>query len=147
MGQFQIKPSFVERLEKELIKYDRLERFNFITKYPNNKTEREIRELRSKRLLNHIWQIDYVISFVALMEVIHSNKNMFFPNSDKSKKIAFFASSYNSGYWYDVEKISYFENQKLFPSGLGARNNLCSYSDVSIYHYKQIIKNKTERTG
>ena len=131
-------------MEKELIKFDRLERFNFITKYPINKTEREIRELRSKRLLNHIWQIDYVISFVALMEVIHSNKNTFFPSSDKSKKIAFFASSYNSGYWYDVEKISYFENQKLFPIGLGAPNNLCSYSDVSIYHYRHIIKNKTD---
>ena len=145
VGLFQMKPKFIEKLEKSLQESAELERFSFIWSYPKNLNKKEIRRTRANRMLDLNWQIDYVISFVALMEVIHSNKNMFFPNSDKSKKIAFFASSYNSGYWYDVEKISYFENQKLFPSGLGSRNNLCSYSDVSIYHYKQIIKNKTER--
>ena len=144
VGLFQMKPRFIEKLEKSLQERTELEKFSFIWSYSKNLNKKEIRRIRANRMLDLNWQIDYVISFVALMEVIHSNKNTFFPISDKSKKIAFFASSYNSGYWYDVEKISYFENQKLFPIGLGAPNNLCSYSDVSIYHYRHIIKNKTD---
>ena len=140
VGLFQIKPSFVEKLEQDLSRYAELQRFSFIWDYPNKLSEKQKRVIRSKRMLDLNWQIDYLLGFVNLLELIHSNTNESFINTT-SKKIAFFSSAYNSGYWYDETKITYYKSKKFFPHGIGNKENKYAYSDISVYYYQNFIKN------
>ena len=139
IGLFQMKPSFIEALEVELQEYGDLRKFSFIWEYPKGLNPREVREMRIERMLNLTWQIDYLICFIKLLDEIHGANEQFLILQNKKERIAFYASSYNSGYWYDLNKIKQYQNIKLYPHGKNWYDKQYNYSDVSIYCYEKFI--------
>ena len=140
VGTFQMKPSFIEKLERELQSYESLRKFDFIWEYPQGITERQIREIRSNRLLSLTWQMDYLIAFVNLLDEFNNGSEFYLDNLlDKEEKIAMYAASYNSGNWFDSKKIIKSRSKKLFPYGNFKKSKYC-YSDISVYFYLNHLK-------
>lgn len=139
VGLFQMKPSFIEALEEDAQEYDDLRKFSFIWEYPKGLNPREVREMRIERMLNLTWQIDYLICFIKLLDEIHGANEQYFSLQNKKEIIAFYASSYNSGYWHDLNKIKRYQNIKLYPHGKNWYDKQYNYSDVSIYYYEKFI--------
>ncbi len=136
VGIFQMKPSFIERLENDLQHYKDLERFSFIWNYPETLNKREIRKIRAERMINLKWQINYVISFVALLDCFHRNNETFSHKKSKKEKILLYSNCFNSGYWYDYDKIIASSSKKYFPYGKGFLGNKINYGLVSTYFYE-----------
>ena len=133
VGYFQMKPSFIEYLEKNIQKYD-LQKFSFIWEYPKDLNAREIRKLRVDRILDINWQIDYLICFTLLIQKIHNANNL-----SKKDQISFIASAYNSGWWFDKTKIFKYENVEMFPHGKSNNGKNYNYSDIAVYYYSKIL--------
>ena len=102
-GLFQMKPSFIEKLEKEIIKYPELGSFFFISEYPDSLSQKEQRSLRFERITDLKWQIDYLICFTKLLDLSLMNHDDEELNTIEGK-IKIYSLAYNSGHWYDLEK-------------------------------------------
>jgi hypothetical protein len=141
IGLFQMKPSFVEHLEKESQQYSELNKFKFIWKYPSDLDYKGIRSLRVKRMRELKWQIDYLVCFINLIKQYYDLNGESLSFKTIKEKIAFYASAYNSGYWYDLNKIKQYQEIKLYPHGKNwyDNNKQYNYSDVSIYCYEKFI--------
>ena len=141
VGLFQMKPMFIEKLEQELSMCSDLGRFSFIWSYPKNFNEKDIREKRADRMLDLEWQIDYLISFVAILDNYYSGLN--YP-LEKKEKIATYSTGYNSGVWYDLSKINNYRSKKFFPSIYNFKGNRYNYSQISIYFFETFFKEKID---
>ncbi len=140
VGIFQMKPSFIEQLENDLQYYDDLKRFSFIWNYPDKLNEREIRKIRAERIINLKWQIDYIISFVSLLDCFHKKNETFSREQSKKEKVLLYSTSFNSGHWYDYDKIILSLSKKYFPYGKGFIRNKINYGLVSTYFYENKFK-------
>ena len=139
VGIFQIKPTFVELLEEELKKYKELKKYSFIWKYPEGLSKIEKRKIRAERMLDLVWQIDYLISFVSLLDHFYKSNENSLKFNNKREKIAFYSSAYNCGHWFDKEKIEYYMGKNFFPSDLGKIFRKYNYSDISLFYYDKIF--------
>ncbi len=144
IGLFQMKPSFVERLEKEIIGFPKLSEFHFISEYPVYISKEKERDLRLNRLRDIDWQTTYLVCFVKLLEIIHQNKYNDLNLTVVKNKIAFFSTSYNTGFWYDVDEILKYQKFDQFPFGNRVVDGQCNYGDLSYYFYQNYISKFTE---
>ena len=141
IGLFQMKPSFIERLERAVVRFDHLSEYHFISEFSENLTIEQIREMRIGRLKDIQWQIDYLICFMKMMDHF---MNRVYPNldmMDDESRIALYATAFNSGIWDNVEKIKRISKKKFFPYGPKSNENQCSYSDLSLYFYTSYLRN------
>ena len=132
IGLFQMKPLFIERLEKEIIGFDDLERYHFISEYDKELGDEEVREVRLSRLKDIHWQIDYLISFMKIMDRNIESKN-------ERSKVRLYSTAFNCGIWDNVEKIDHVSNKNLFPYGMRSNKNICSYSDLSLHFFSSYL--------
>ena len=138
-GLFQMKPSFIEKLEKEIIKYPELGSFFFISEYPDSLSQKEQRSLRFERITDLKWQIEYLICFTKLLDLSLMNHDDVELNTIEGK-IKIYSLAYNSGHWYDLEKIKLYQHKKFFPGKLKSFFRKYNYSDIAIYFYKTYFK-------
>lgn len=131
IGQFQMKPSFVEMIENELkiIGNDKLA-FNEITYYPSTFSVQDIRRERLTRLKSQHWQQIYLACFIMLAKYRFENEII----NNPSEELLILSSAYNLGLranYFDLLRVA---ELKTFPYGriLGGRY---SYYDVSYYFY------------
>ena len=134
IGMFQIKPSFVEQIEKEVIKY-KLNKYLHITEYSSQNAE-EIRSERLNRIKSTKWQITYINCFYSLIQVKFKGINF----TSKEKKLAFFATAYNHGFNCSKEEIYKWAKIKSFPNGVDSDDDNYSYSEISQYFYNRLVK-------
>lgn len=140
IGYFQMKPSFVEALEKYVHKTDGLsEKFDHIPKF-NFTKEQKIRSERIKRLKSFEWQMDYLHCFYIITSGLHADQQW----ENKNEKIKFFATAYNHGFYKDTEEIKKWIDVPVFPYGANSKSRQYIYSDISCYffnnNYKKIFK-------
>lgn len=131
IGEFQMKPSFVENLEKEVERLN-LTQYNFINKFKNQQTE-SIREERVDRLTDLYWQMVYINCFVSVLDESYKSK-LFESYEDK---LRFYASVYNSGINISESQILKNISNKYFPYGKSYKGIQYSYCDISLYFYKK----------
>lgn len=129
IGDFQMKPSFIEKLEQEIKTNYRLkDKYNFllIEKFEG----KEKREKRINNLKSKVFQLNYISAFYDLIITKFDLNDM--TNNDK---IIFFASAYNYG--FDNSKNEIIEKQKLelFPYGSKYPGKQYSYTDVALDFY------------
>ena len=117
-----------------------LAEFSFIWQYPKNLSQFEIRKIRFERIIDLSWQIDYLIGFSQLLEYYHNKNSPMFSNQKKEDKIKYFSTSYNSGCWYDTEKIVHLSSLNYFPHGKHSFRNQINYSQVSLYYFQKVFK-------
>lgn len=132
IGLFQMKPSFIEKLE-EATKSDPsvFRQFSDILSYPSTLSAVEIRRMRVSRLQNFETQIGYAQVFSLVCDA--KFKKEVFANS--AEKIKFFAAAYNFGFEKDVKEIKKWTTKKAFPYGVNYKGKQMIYSEVSADFY------------
>lgn len=135
IGQFQMKPSFVEKLEMEIKNYpDQFKEYKKIRSYSGS-NEKEIRKERVERLQNMDWQLEYLNCFCAIIDQkIDSHK------FNTEELIRIYATAYNYDFQKNLEEINRWQNTKTYPYGMKAPPEIqYSYAEVAIYFYKNDI--------
>jgi len=138
IGIFQMKPSFVEQLEAEVVKQKELKnKYDSLLQYEPEEIQ-AIRQERLNRLKNKTWQIRYANCFFSLME-IKFKKIVFKTNEDKLK---FYASAYNHGFNCSEKEIRKWITIKSYPNGYGNEKSHYCYADVAVYFYRNFKNTK-----
>jgi hypothetical protein len=130
IGRFQMKPSFVERLEIRLPD---------LAGFGTAASARGVRALRVERLRDDAWQARYLAAFGSIAEAD-------FPcaGTDTEARIRFLAAAYNHGFWRSRSEIEAAESWRLFPSGASSPYR---YADVAVDFYRRIWKTECESVG
>jgi hypothetical protein len=134
IGIFQIKPSFIEQLERDVpeeikVKYNILD----IKEIDLQKK----RMIRLQQLKKEEYQLEYLAIFILFM---HSK----YPDicKDDIKAIRILATAYNSGFNKSIKELEYLSHCEYFPYGKNWPSEQFIYADISIDFYKTILKNR-----
>ena len=128
IGYFQMKPSFVESLEKEVAKDRRLFRkYGKRLAYAKG-SAKEQRRQRLERLNDIEWQIAYLAVF---FDVAKSRTAAWGIKSDE-EKVRCWATLYNAGFYLSKERVKQRQRVKQFPRGTEEFN----YSAVAVEFYR-----------
>ena len=127
VGHFQMKPSFVENLEKKALVSKRLKE-KFKDLIPSG-SKREKRKFRLNKLSSLAGQLKYLRLFIEITRT--KTNDMKF--NDSSAKLRYWATLYNSGMDLNESEVLRLQEVNLFPKFERKYN----YSSVSIeYYYK-----------
>ena len=129
VGQFQMKPSFVEQLESEIGK-NALLRKRYADMLPEG-NDKEKRTTRLERLSTLEWQIKYLQVFIDVVKL--KTAKMRFRNEEE--KLRYWATLYNSGFNLSPERVAQMQEKKLFPHGSSRKFN---YADVAQAFYTRL---------
>ncbi len=133
IGHFQMKPSFVEKLERALENDLHLK-----ARFPNICTYAEVlssqkRVERLKRLKDTKWQLNYLCCFY----VIASEKfEEHISKLNTDQRVAFLAAVYNIGFDKSLNHIHKWSKKACFPFGAKyPEKNQFIYSDIALDFY------------
>ena len=132
ISNFQMKPSFVEKLEEFVAQNDpTLEQFQSICSYGNLTDDKQIRKKRLERLSSLEWQLKYLSVFYKVAE---SKTRKDLPKTEQIKKIAAY---YNCGLHRTNAELEKLIKRPSYPYGYSV-NAKCQhvYSDISAYYYQ-----------
>lgn len=136
IGQFQMKPSFVEKLEKTVSTYPiAFEKFQFLAEYTETDA-RDIRKARIQRLKSSYWQIQYAFAFYAVCEACFFDQCF----RNQAEKVAFYATAYNLGFDVTVKEIKEWMPVKAFPYGRKYKGGQWAYSELAGNYFQQITE-------
>ena len=129
IGRFQMKPSFVEFIEQELLSYKDLQNiFRDVIVYPPDISNEYIRSERIERLKQESWQLKYLACFIRLAEKRYSKELIQKP----TERLLILSSAYNKGLNSSYEELKSISEKKTFPYGTKI-NGRFSYYDVASY--------------
>jgi len=130
IGFFQMKPSFIERLENYIMTDTTLKNKykKFLFEKPD---ERQARVERIERLNSLEWQIEYLALFCSIVN--HKFSNTTFVNEEE--KLRFYASAYNCGLHKSESEIERIGQKALFPH---FSRQKFKYSDITVWFYKDL---------
>lgn len=129
IGFFQMKPSFIERMEDSL-KQTKTMIPTFASCLLPNSGSREARVERLNRLNDFYWQLKYLTLFCALIQSRFSDIHF----SNEEEKLRFYAAAYNTGFHKSRNEIEIMENKALFPH---FSNSKYRYSEIALWFYSQ----------
>jgi len=132
LGVFQMKPSFIEGLEKEVASDSTLKKFRKILSFPQS-TPSECRRERLRRINDPVWRMTYLCCFCKVLESKHPNLAF----ESQESKLKFYAAAYNLGFHRSEADIRKWMVKPFFPNR-GAKRDL-AYADVANEFY-QILK-------
>lgn len=133
VSDFQIKPSFAERIEIDFLKkFGERELLKHFQIKASDTTQNETaRTKRLNRIKNKIGMTNYLCLFWKVMSARYPTwKN-------EEDKIRFFASAYNSGYWKSQKEIEFFQAKKFFHTGLSVTSTKYNYADIAWYYFQR----------
>jgi len=128
VGPFQMKPSFIENMEKIVQKSTSLKK-KFSKLLPNG-TVRDQRKFRLNNLATWSGQLRYLELFIVIVK--EKTKNIRFDNEELRLKR--WATIYNSGINLDEKVITHHQYVKQFPKVVKNFN----YSDVAIEFFEKL---------
>ena len=126
IGHFQMKPSFIENLEKYVSEHFALNHFNYIIPSQNN--GEECRSERVKRLKQFKWQLRYAHVYWAVARDLFKNKIFKTP----AERVHFFAAAYNYGFEKPLSDIEKWQNKVAFPYGVQYKGNQLVYANIAV---------------
>lgn len=131
IGNFQMKPSFVESMEEYVSAHGALKEYEYITRYDSGSS---VRAQRIERMKNIDWQIKYVSCFYEICNEKFKAET-FETDEDKVK---FYSTAYNSGFNQSAESVKKKFKNKYFPYGPGKDIEQYPYCDVSVFYFKKL---------
>jgi len=133
VGEFQIKPSFAERIEIDFLKKfgEKELRTQFQIDANDTIQSQDNRAKRLKRIKSKTGKINYLYLFWKVMIGKYPTWK------SVEDKIRFFASAYNCGYWKSQKEIKSFQSKKFFHTGLSFTSTKYNYADIAWYYYQQ----------
>ena len=126
IGRFQMKPSFVENLEKDVLGNPSLLK-KFSNLIPTG-SEREKRKFRLGKLSNLSGQLEYLRLFMA----IAAEKTSSIVFRDSEEKLKYLSTLYNSGINLNNNQVLNAMNKKRFPR----LDREFNYAEVAYEFYK-----------
>lgn len=123
IGQFQMKPSFAEEIEKDYIK-------SKVSPYYSIDTAScsVARKKRVNRLNSTEGQVRYLCMFIMLMK-----RNLQqLSNLGKTEEIKLMAAAYNYGFKTDIKTLKEVSQKRFFYTGIYASETKFNYSDISV---------------
>ena len=132
IGYFQMKPSFIERLE-EYAAADTVLKTKYAACLFANPNERASRVARIDRLNTVEWQIIYLMLFCEMLQ--KQFENVVFTNTEE--QLRFYASAYNCGFHKSEQQIKETEQKALFPH---FSRKKFKYSDIAVWFYGEVLK-------
>ncbi|NBV09130.1 MAG: hypothetical protein EBS09_08490 [Flavobacteriia bacterium] len=127
VGQFQMKPSFVERLETEVKKHSKLKRSYAAYLYEHN--NRNARSKRLESLESVQGQFHYLDMFCAVL----AKREIDFANEEE--KLKFYATAYNTGFYKSEEVIRSEFGKLRFPAVSKKKYN---YAQIALEFFEAI---------
>ena len=126
IGYFQMKPSFIEKLEEYISQSPALATFSYVV--INEKMPQKARSVRIDRLTQIAWQLRY--AHVYWLVAKEKFKYRVFKNP--KDRIRFFATAYNYGFFRDECEIEDWQQKKAFPYGSDYKGEQLAYADLAI---------------
>lgn len=133
IGYFQMKPSFIEALECEIVNDECLIENYFSILPQGNFSEQEQRKYRLDKLNNIYYQFEYLCIYYKIMKNKYTDD---FKN--KSEEIKFIAAAYNYGFRKTKKDIKKWMLVKAFPYGRKMKFEQDAFSDVAFFMYQKI---------
>ncbi len=133
IGPFQMKPSFIERLEHEIQTNEQLSEFSILMEY-TRKDVSSIRKERLGRISNPSFQIKYLEAFSAYCELAYPDSK----NLSTTEKLKFKATAYNLGFDKSFNEITQYQSKKHFPFGSKYQGKQYAYSELSLEIYNHL---------
>ena len=139
IGPFQMKPSFVERLEREVRSDARLQPLfsDLLIPTQQGSPEQQLRSERCRRLermQSLHWQLRYLSLFITLAE----RRTSQLPSGFSEAKLLYWATLYNAGLDCDDDRIKRLQQVKSFPR----RSRDYNYASVALEFYYSSYSNK-----
>lgn len=128
IGPFQMKPSFVERLEEWIRRDEALQEEFPEVLLPAD--SRDTRVMRLKRLESTEWQLAYLALFCRVVD--HRFGALSFATEEE--KLRFYSNAYNRGFHLDEKRLLAVE-KACFPA---FSRRKFQYADVSLWFYRQL---------
>lgn len=133
VGEFQIKPSFAEKIEVDCMKA--LGELELRAQYQLSATDTvqnpENRLRRLKKIRSETGMANYLCLFWKIMT------SKYPAWKSEEAKIRFFATAYNSSYRAPGQVIESFLTKKFFHTGLSITSTKYNYADVAWYYFQQ----------
>ena len=136
IGQFQMKPSFAEMITEQAPAV--LEQGSGITFKVSSDFDdiKDFRKTIIKDLEDPASQLNYLIAFIRICE-----KNFKTDGKDEFSEVKFLSTAYNFGFNKKEADIESMIDKKFFNTKL-LNGEKYSYSDVSLFWYKQNIQDR-----
>lgn len=132
VGLFQMKPSFAERIESDILKYSLTDKFPSLSNLKSDLSEVSVcRRDRIIRLKDEYYQLLYLEAFIRIIDILYPDKA--FRSTDD--KLIFYATAYNTGYFKDEPEIRKEISRKRFYRGMYPTSAKYSYSEISLNYY------------
>lgn len=132
IGVFQMKPSFVERLET-FAANDSTLRVKYAACLFAEPDGRAARVARIDRLNTVEWQLTYLSLFCEVVQKCFGNLS--FASADE--QLRFYASAYNCGFHKSEQQIKITDKKALFPH---FSRKKFRYSDIAMWFYREMLK-------
>lgn len=134
IGKLQMKPSFIEKLEKELSSNKNIystENFNYLKNNDIN-----LRKARLERMKKEDWQIKYLKVFINVMyQRLPKLKSV-----TRKDKLLLLSTAYNAGMQYTMTELYEISKKRTFPYGnIPLANNQLTYFEVAEKAYQSFI--------
>jgi len=132
VSEFQIKPSFAERIEIDFLKkFDETKSATNLHIKSSDTIQNEAnRARRLRRIKSKTEMVNYLCLFWKVMSVKYPAWR------SEEEKIRFFATAYNCGYWKSRKEIQSFQPKKFFHTGLSIASTKYNYADIAWYYYQ-----------
>jgi hypothetical protein len=135
IGRFQMKPSFIEELEKNIASNHTLKnKYYKLSSYPDISIE-DIRTIRVERLKSVRWQLDYLSCFFDICKIRW--KAMYENNIVQFLRLS--SAAYNLSINSTEKELLSLAEQKNWPYGKLVAGRF-SYPDVAIYFFENDSK-------
>ena len=136
-GKFQMKVSFIERLENEICQNEALHDFLYLTEYSSSQPE-EIRQERLDRIQDTRQAMNYLQAFDQYMD-LHFRE--VFVDYSETDKLKFKAAAYNLGFDKPIADVELHMVSRSFPFGIKSTATQLSYATFSSIIYQE-LKNR-----
>lgn len=148
VGLFQMKPSFIEGLEKEISSNKALKKKYKNLLFNDTISDKTMRNIRLSRLKNMQYQISYASCFyeIAIKKLSADSR---WKKANLEERLRIISTAYNSGLNISYDFNLNMQKAKLFPDG-----KICfdchnyNYSDIVVKFYRKLIKsNRISRSS
>ena len=131
IGHFQMKPSFVEQIEKKILSNSSLfKKYKSLIIKNQNK-----RSVRINRLKSTHWQLAYLHAFIDICMIKYPS----IKKESKNNQIHFLAACYNNGFNFSFNTLKDRSVLKIFPFGTKYNGNQFCYADISCAYYNNKV--------
>ena len=132
IGYFQVKPSFAQQIESDMLKYNLDGRFPSLSALkPGLPETMESRRERIIRIKDEHFQLLYLQAFVRIMDTLYPD----LADAPPGEKLIFYSTAYNTGYFKDEREIRDEMTMKRFYRGMDPASKKYFYSAIALSYY------------